>query len=72
MIARIIEFLPPNAAHKKGMRSTQTAAALAQANEVHVRVSLYYRPSDVSDASQVMQSARTLRTRGRVHRYPFT
>jgi hypothetical protein len=41
MIARIIEFLPANTAPKKGTRPSQ-------ANDMQVRLSLYYRPSDVS------------------------
>lgn len=40
MIARIIEFLPPNATPRKGRQ--------VQSTEVQVRISLYYRPSDVS------------------------
>ncbi|WWC87223.1 uncharacterized protein L201_002111 [Kwoniella dendrophila CBS 6074] len=41
-IARIIEFLPPNTSPKKGSR------AVSSGSEIMVRLSLYYRPPDVS------------------------
>ncbi|OCF76650.1 hypothetical protein I204_02349 [Kwoniella mangroviensis CBS 8886] len=41
-IARIIEFLPPNTSPKKGSR------AVGSGSELMVRLSLYYRPPDVS------------------------
>ncbi|KIR72301.1 hypothetical protein I310_03703 [Cryptococcus deuterogattii CA1014] len=40
-IARIIEFLPPHTSPKKGSR-------VAPSSDVMVRLSLYYRPSDIS------------------------
>nr|AEG78625.1 ZNF1 [Cryptococcus gattii] len=40
-IARIIEFLPPHTSPKKGSR-------MAPSSDVMVRLSLYYRPSDIS------------------------
>nr|AAV28764.1 ZNF1p [Cryptococcus gattii] len=40
-IARIIEFLPPHTSPKKGSR-------VAPSPDVMVRLSLYYRPSDIS------------------------
>ncbi|WVF70081.1 hypothetical protein IAT40_004868 [Kwoniella sp. CBS 6097] len=43
-IARIIEFLPPHTTPKKGSRVTPSS-------EVMVRLSLYYRPADVSARS---------------------
>ncbi|OCF37587.1 hypothetical protein I316_00713 [Kwoniella heveanensis BCC8398] len=43
-IARIIEFLPPHTTPKKGSR-------VAPSSEVMVRLSLYYRPADVSARS---------------------
>jgi hypothetical protein len=43
IIARILEFVSAGNAHKKGTNSRHVAK-----NELHVRLSLYYRPSDVS------------------------
>ncbi|WVQ84001.1 hypothetical protein IAT38_006146 [Cryptococcus sp. DSM 104549] len=40
-IARIIEFLPPHTTPKKGSR-------VAPSSDIMVRLSLYYRPSDIS------------------------
>ncbi|RSH90248.1 putative PHD type zinc finger protein with BAH domain-containing protein [Saitozyma podzolica] len=42
-VARIIEFLPPHSTPKKGSRQSSNTAG-----ELQARVSLYYRPSDIS------------------------
>lgn len=44
-VCRIIEFLPPITTPRKG------AASQRSANELQVKLSLYYRPSDVRSTS---------------------
>jgi hypothetical protein len=53
IIARIMEILPPNSVNKKASRQINSS-------EVLVRVSLYYRPSDVSTALQYVDNVFTL------------
>ncbi|CAK9782337.1 hypothetical protein CC85DRAFT_282380 [Cutaneotrichosporon oleaginosum] len=60
IIARILEFVSAGNAHKKGTNSRHVAK-----NELHVRLSLYYRPSDisgrpVSDFRQLLAAIHTL------------
>lgn len=53
IIARVLEFVSAAQAHKKGTNSRHVAK-----NELHARLSLYYRPSDVSHAAHRQEEDR--------------
>ncbi|GMK59807.1 hypothetical protein CspeluHIS016_0900240 [Cutaneotrichosporon spelunceum] len=60
IIARILEFVSAGNAHKRGTNSRHVAK-----NELHVRLSIYYRPGDisgrpVSDFRQLLAAIHTL------------